>query len=329
MPSYTHFTLEERVCLQDLLSKGFSMRKIADILGRSPSSVSREIKRNAPKYRPHKRPNNKYWYQAWRANNLYIRRRREHAYRAIRPGTAEWDYIVDKLEKFWSPETICGRWGKEHPGEKPLHYSTIYRYIAKKEFPNIARKKNLRRKGKHYVHRDSNYNTIHPDRTIPQWPEEIKQRTRIGDWEGDTVYGGAGKGLLVTLVDRKGRFVRIGRVQSRDAGEVRAMIVKLLHGLPVHSISLDNGSEFSQFRELEKDLNTKVYFAEPHKPWQRGTNENTNDLIRFFFPKGHDFHQTSDLEVALVEAMLNLRPRKCLNWMSPLEFFLSNSVALA
>lgn len=329
MPSYTHFTLEERICLQELLSKEFSMRKIAGILGRSPSSVSREIKRNASRYRPHKGSNNQYRYHAWRANNLYIRRRREHVYRAIQPGSAQWNYIIDKLNEFWSPETICGRWNKEHPGEKALHHSTIYRYIGKKEFPNITRKKNLRRKGKHYVHRDSNYNTIHPDRIIPQWPEEIKGRTRIGDWEGDTIYGGVGKGLLVTLVDRKSRFVRIGRVQSRDAGEVRAMIAKLLDGLPVHSISLDNGSEFSQFRELEKELGTTVYFAEPHKPWQRGTNENTNDLIRFFFPKGHDFHQTSDLEITLVEAMLNLRPRKCLNWMSPLEFFLSHSVALA
>ena len=106
------------------------------------------------------------------------------------------------------------------------------------------------------------------------------------------------------------------------------MIEKLLKGLPVESISLDNGSEFSEFRELEKNLSTLVYFAEPHKPWQRGTNENTNDIVRFFFPKGFDFRTVTDDDIQRVEDIINNRPRKCLGWRTPAEVFYE-SVALA
>ena len=326
--SYTHFTLEERKYLQQLLSEGLSLRKIAAILERSPSTISREIRRNKAKFKPHRKSDNPYWYNYWHAQNLYVRRRREQHRKALLPGTEQWDYIVAGLQNFWSPEAICGRWSKDHPGQKPLHFSTIYRYIANKSFPNIQRKTHLRRRGKRIQTRNANYNTIHPDRIIPQWPDGVRNRERIGDWEGDTVYGGTGKGLLVTLVDRKSRFVRIGLLANRCAELTRPVIEKLLQGLPVKSVSLDNGSEFAEFHELEQSLHTLVYFAEPHKPWQRGTNENTNDMIRFFFPKGFDFRMVSDYEVSLVENLLNNRPRKCLDWKTPYEVFFEKSVAL-
>ena len=326
--SYTHFTLEERKYLQKLLSEGLSQRKIASILGRAPSSVSREIRRNKAKYRPHGKPDNKYWYNHWRANNLYIRRRREQVRAALSPGTEEWEFILHGLHQFWSPEAIAGRWRMQFPDRKPLCVSTIYRYIRLDKFPKISAKGNLRRRGKRMMPRTSSYNSIQPDRTIPQWPDVILNRTRIGDWEGDTVYGAVGKGLLVTLVDRKSRLLRMGLLKSRNAEETRSVIERLLQGLPVNSISLDNGSEFSQFRELEKSLSTLVYFAEPHKPWQRGTNENTNDIVRFFFPKGFDFRLISDADVQRIEHLINSRPRKCLNWLSPFEVF-SSCVALA
>lgn len=327
MKSYTHFTLSERECLQKLLSRGLSMRKIAEILERSPSSISREIKRNKAKHRPHKKPDNKYMYNYWRAQNLYVRRRREKQHRALRPGTKEWDFICMGLEKFWSPEAICGRWHLILPNEKPLCVATIYRYIKRKAFPNITAKENLRRHGKRMLPRSSNYNTIHPDRIIPEWNRMIKERMRIGDWEGDTVYGGIGKGLLVTLVDRKSRFLCAGLLKSRNAEETRKVIERLLADKPVNSISLDNGSEFSEFRELEKNLNAPVYFAEPHKPWQRGTNENTNDILRFFFPKGYNFHLLDEDLLRQIVLSINLRPRKCLGWKSPFEVFFG--VALA
>ena len=325
--SYTHFTLEERKYLQKLLAEGLSFRKIAAILERSPSTISREVKRNKAKYKPHRKPDNKYWYNHWHAYKCYIRRRREQVRAALRPGTEEWNYIVAGLQLYWSPEEICGRWHKEFPKKKPLCVSTIYRYIKLGKFQNITVKQHLKRRGKFILPRNSCYNSIQPDRTIPQWPAEIRDRIRIGDWEGDTVYGGVGKGLLVSLVDRKSRYLRLGLLRKRNAEDTRKVIEKLLRDLPVKSISLDNGSEFSEFRKLEENLNTLVYFAEPHKPWQRGTNENTNDIVRFFFPKGFDFRAVTDEDIQLVEDLINNRPRKCLAWETPTEI-LQKSVAL-
>lgn len=325
--SYTHFTLEERKYLQKLLSEGLSMRKIADILERSPSTISREIKRNKTKNKP-KRSDNPYWYNHWRAQILYTCRRRTNKLYAFKPDTDEWDFIVDGLNKFWSPEAICGRWKKLFPNRKPLHFSTIYRYIARGLFPDIQRKTHLRRRGKRIQTRNANYNTIQPDRIIPEWPAEIRDRSRIGDWEGDTVYGGIGKGLLVTLVDRKSRYLKMGLLQSRNADETRKVIQKLLNGFPAKSISLDNGAEFSEFRELESALTAPIYFAEPHKPWQRGTNENTNDIVRFFFPKGFDFRTISQELVDIVSDLINNRPKKCLDWKTPAEVFFDKTVAL-
>ena len=325
--SYTHFTLEERKYLQQLLSEGLSFRKIAAILERDPSTISREVNRNKAKYRPHRKPDNRYWYNHWHAYKCYIRRRREQNRQALKPGTPEWEYIIAGLQQYWSPETICGRWHKEYPERKPLCVSTIYRYIRLGRFPKITAKQHLRRRGKRIQTRNANYNSIQPDRIIPQWPEEIRDRIRIGDWEGDTVYGGVGKGLLVTLVDRKSRHLKMGLLASRTAEDTRKVIEKLLRGLPVKSVSLDNGSEFPEFRKLEAHLHTLVYFAEPHKPWQRGTNENTNDIVRFFFPKGFDFRTVTDEDIQFVEDLINNRPRKCLGWKTPAEI-LEESVAL-
>ena len=319
--SYTHFTLSERKYLQQLLSEDKSFREIATILERSPSSISREVRRNKAKYKPHCKTDNKYWYNHWRAENLYIRRRREQHRRALKPNTQEWDFIIEGLNKYWSPESICGRWRLLNPNKKPLCISTIYRYIKRGELPEITAKTHLRRKNKRKQTRNANYNTIHPDRIIPEWPLEIKSRSRLGDWEGDTVYGAVGKGLLVTLVDRKSRYLCSGLLKSKVADETRKTMEKLLKNLPIHSISLDNGSEFSEFKLLESNLKTQVYFAEPHKPWQRGTNENTNDILRFFFPKGTNFHEVSDEELEAVVYLINTRPRKCLNWKSPFEVF--------
>ena len=319
--SYKHFTKEERYCLQELLERGWSMRRIAAELDRSPSSISREIGRNRAKYRPHHKPLNPYWYNAWRAQNLYTMRRREKVQAALMPETPQWDFIVEGLSNFWSPEAICGRWHKEHSDRKPLSASTIYRYIRSGKFPEITAKKHLRRRGKRSLPRNSNYNSVHPDRLIPQWPKEIKERERIGDWEGDTVYGKPGKGLLVTMVDRRTRYLCLGRILCRNTTHTLAAITAMMKGLPVRSISLDNGSEFSDYHRLEEELHTEVYFAEPHKPWQRGSNENINDVVRFFFPKGSNFTQVTDQQVAEVEALVNNRPRKCLDWATPAEVF--------
>ena len=328
MMSYTHFTLNERKFLQELLSEGKSFRKIAEILGRNVSSVSREVKRNQSK-QPKKKSNNKFRYHAWRAQTLYIIRRRSHKQFRLNPGTEEWNYITEKLELFWSPEEISERWKLDNPDKAIFATSTIYRYVKSGRFEGISRKTHLRRRGKLMLPRNSNYNSIQPERTIPEWPDVIRNRERFGDWEGDTVYGGVGKGLLITMVDRKSRFLCAALLPKREAELTRKTMVNMMKGLPVKSISLDNGSEFADFRAVENDLKTEVYFAEPHKPWQRGTNENTNDILRFFFPKGFDFRSVSQDDVDFVVNLINNRPRKCLGWHTPAEIFFLKSVALA
>ena len=263
------------------MDDGISIRKIASALGRSPSTVSREIKRNRSKHRTIHNQSNRYLYHHWNANNIAIHRRRQKVKRAIAVSSECEIFVVEHLALFWSPEQIAAIWKKKHP-DSTLCFSTIYRYIHLGYLKHIHPQTHLRRKGKNRKLVRKNCNVIHPDRVIPEWPPEIRERLRVGDWEGDTIYGGIGKGLLVTLVDRKTRFLCAGRIASRDAVETGQMILKLLHNMPRCSLSLDNGSEFADFRNIETALDVPVYFAEPHKPWQRGTNENTNDILRFF-----------------------------------------------
>ena len=163
--SYTHFTLKEREYLQKLFLENKSIREIALTLGRSPSSVSREIRRNGSK--PKKTDNRPYRYHPWRAECLAIQRRRTNTRRALKKDTPEWNYIVSKLEKSWPPETICARWHKDYPDRKPLHFSTIYRYITNKEFPSITPKTHLRRRGKRLLPRKSNYNSVQAGQNYP------------------------------------------------------------------------------------------------------------------------------------------------------------------
>ena len=145
-----------------------------------------------------------------------------------------------------------------------------------------------------------------------------------GDFEGDTVYGGIGKGCAVTFVDRKSKLLVGSIAISRERNTIRKAISRAFElmevPMPIETITLDNGSEFADFLNIEKDLGTTIYFADLHSPWQRGLNENTNDLLRFFYPKGTDFLSVSEEEFQKVIHLINSRPRKCLGYLSPLEF---------
>ncbi len=309
MQLYHHFTLEERESLRILLSEGNSLRQIAGCIGKSVSSISREIKRNKNKDGS---------YHPWRATTLYIIRR-HNSRRTFRlesdKDLKEW--VCKGMDSFWSPEMIAERWKLLSPQNK-LRHTTIYAALKRGMLPGYKTKTHLRRNGKRKCTHQCY--TIHPEHLIREWPEEIVKRERVGDWEGDTVYGGIGKGLLVTLVDRKSRYLAAALLRSRNQDETKEAIVKVLEGKPVHSLSLDNGSEFSRFKELEAALDTTVYFADPHSPWQRGSNENINGLVRFFFPKGTNFHQVTKEQLDHVLSLINHRPRKCLGWLSPIEF---------
>ena len=169
-----------------------------------------------------------------------------------------------------------------------------------------------------------NCSTIHPVHTIHDRPEIVETKIRLGDFEGDTVYGGVAKGCVVTLVDRKSKLLTAAISVNREKENIRNAFLRAFSlmefDIPVETITLDNGSEFADFLNIEADLNTTIYFADPHSPWQRGLNENTNDIIRFFFPKGTNFLNVSEEELQNVVHLINSRPRKCLGFLSPLEF---------
>ena len=177
------------------------------------------------------------------------------------------------------------------------------------------------RKGKPYANQKKSY-TRYFDSSIHDRAQIVDLRGRLGDYEGDTVYGSVGKGYLITSVDRKSRFTvaaiaRDKTIQSTNAAFVAAFRKAIV---PPITLTLDNGTEFLGFKDLELALDTKVYFADAHAPWQRGSNENVNGLIRFFFPRGTDFTKVTDQQLDAVLDLINNRPRKCLGFLSPIEF---------
>lgn len=313
MLSYTHFTLSERNCLQQLLKEGKSYREIAKILKRSPSTISREVKRNYSK--------NKNRYNAWRATTLYIIRRKKCVRKyKITSDTKLYAYIIECLRKYWSPEIIANKCKEQG---LCVCFATIYRALRKGLLNGVSRKTHLRRRGKRRNSDRKKCSTIHPVHTIHDRPGIVNTKERFGDFEGDTVYGGIGKGCIVTLVDRKSKLLVAARAASREKEVIREAFKRAFslmeYDIPIETITLDNGSEFADFLNIEKDLNTTIYFADPHSPWQRGLNENTNGILRFFFPKGTDFLKISDEELDRVVHLINSRPRKCLDYFSPIE----------
>lgn len=314
MKSYKHFTLLERESLAEKLKEGKSFRQIAKEMGRSPSTISREVKRNYSK------TSNRY--HPWRATTLYIVRRKKSRRKCIVDINPELKkYVIEKLKAYWSPEEIADR-GKSEGYN--ISTSTIYRAVYGKKLDGVTAKSNLRRRGYYKYKKNSKKGAFEPEHTIHERPEVCERKERIGDFEGDTVCGAVGSGCLVTLVDRKSKLLLAYKSDNKIPLNVRQAVknaVKLSGiDISVESITFDRGTEFMDFKGIEQDLDTTVYFADPHSPWQRGLNENTNGIIRFFFPKGCNFHQISDEEIKNVVDLFNNRPRKCLGYLSPLEF---------
>ena len=311
MQSYTHFTLEERENLRILLAQGRSMREIARQLGRNVSSISREIARNTGRR----------GYNAWGATSRYLQRRKKCRRKLrLEEDTDLCRYVEQSLLRYWSPEIIVAKWKQSHPDAR-LSHTTLYRAIYSGLLPDYPAKKYLRRRGLVKYTRRKNSHTIRPHRLFSERPWEAQNRTRIGDWEGDTMHGGRGKGCLVTCIDRKTRYLTAAISNGFSAKEVAAKLIRALTGKPRHTLTLDRGSEFALFREIEHTAKLKIYFADPHAPWQRGSNENINDALRFFFPKGCDFRSVKPTELQHVVDLINQRPRKCLNWLSPADIF--------
>ena len=232
------------------------------------------------------------------------------------------DFVRQALTHEWAPEQIEGRLKRDYPDHPDRHVSaqTIYSWIEQDEHRAHWRSF-LRRRGKRPSRRKKPPGVGAP---IDQRPEVIERRLRLGDFEGDTVLGPPGTGGLATLVDRMSRYTIIVKLQSKDAGHVHQKLKERLRKLDEgqrRSITFDNGSEFARCRRLEKHIDLQLYFADPGCPYQRGTNENTNGLIRQYFPKGTDFRDITHQEVRRVENLLNDRPRACLRFRTSREVF--------
>jgi IS30 family transposase len=287
--------------------------QIAEALGRDQGTISRELARNRVGHE----------YFAAQAHAMAQRRRRERP-RNRKLDDPELNAQVRRGQaQEWSPEQIAGAQKLAHPDQPDRHVSarTIYTWIEQDEHRDHWKSK-LRRRGKRPYRRKNS--TPCGAARIHNRPEIIEQRLRLGDFEGDTVLGPAGTGGIVTLVCRRSRLTIITKIQSKDADHVHQRIKQRMQELCEerrHSITFDNGTEFARCQRLEKHLHMRLYFADPGCPYQRGTNENTNGLIRQYFPKGTDFRTVSHHEVRQVENLLNSRPRACLGFKTPAEVF--------
>ena len=311
-----HLTIEERDRIGQLVHQGAEQAEIAKALNRSPATISRELARNRSAGE----------YLAAQAQSHAERRRRE------RPLQTRMDYpqINDAVRRglahYWSPEQIAGRLQHEFPDQPQRHIApqTIYTWIAEQGDEREHWESRLRCRGRRPRSRRQNPGSNTTRAAIDQRPAVIEERGRLGDFEGDTVLGRPGTGGLVTLVDRQSRFTIMAKVHGKKAHHVHDKIKDRLKPLDEHqrrSVTFDNGSEFSRCPLLDKHLAVKVYWAQPGCPFQRGTNENTNGLVRQFFPKGIDFGEVSHQEVRAVELLLNDRPRACLGYQTPSEVF--------
>ncbi len=308
-----HFTLQEREFLYRLRKKGKTNQEIAELMGRDRGTIYREVKRNSGQrgYRPQ---------QAQRLaaeRRLASCRPRKHCDPELHK------YVEERLEKYWSPEQIAGRGRREFCRRRSrwLSRQTIYNWIE-----DLAPqwRKWLRRGGRPVETRGKLSGCVHLDGR----PKLINRRRRYGDWEGDTVVGKGRRNALVTLVERKSGYARIGRVENMKAETTRHTVKRRLTDLPLplrRSVTFDNGKEFAEHKQLAKSLNVEIYFSAPGRPWQRGSNENFNGLLRQFYPKSTDFSRISHQEVARVETLINERPRKRLDYRTPSEILAKQS----
>jgi IS30 family transposase len=290
-----------------LKQKGKSPTEIAALMGRHRSTIYRELDRNSGQrgYRPQ---------QAQRlADERRLASRRPR--KMDDPDVQR--YVQERLEKLWSPEQIAGRVERDFPRapQRWLSRQTVYDWIddRRPEWQGL-----LRRQGRPPEKRGKLVDCVR----IARRPDVINRRRRYGDWEGDTIVGKRRRSALLTMVERKSGYARIGRVDGMNSDLTMRAAKRRLKDLPPslrRSMTFDNGKEFAKHPRLTWGLGLEVYFADPYASWQRGANENMNGLLRQFFPKGTDFTQISHRQVARVEQLLNERPRKRLAYRTPAE----------
>lgn len=309
---YTQLTHEQRYQIAALLKAEHDQTEIAMILGRHKSTISREIRRNMGLrgYRP-------------RQAQLLTEQRRLTKF-VPRISDTTWSHVDTLLKEDWSPEQIS-LWLKAELAVSISH-EWIYQYILQDKayggalYHHLRCQKQRRKCYGSYSRRGQLIDRV----SIDERPIVVDQRSRIGDWELDTIIGKGHQQTIVSLTERKSRYTLIQKVKRKTAQSVSSAIIKLLSPFSKHVITMtsDNGKEFADHKNIADKLNAKFYFAHPYASWERGLNENTNGLIRQYFPKGRDFTTITQKEINQAMDKLNNRPRKCLGIKTPNQVFL-------
>ena len=321
---YTHLTAEEREVIYRMSSNGETMTAIAEQLGRHPGTISRELRRNSRTVRS--RHIVRRCYSAVSAQKMAEQRRHQKRSRKLDCPELQ-KAVCAKLNERWSPEQIAGRLKLDHPDSRARHlcHQTIYSWIHEQKhlFPQLLQ--NLRRRGKRYRYGRLNVRQMFPERRrIEDRPEVVNGRGRVGDWEGDTVHGAGRSGHLATFVDRRSGFLVAGKLQRLESVTLTNRTRDMFRKIPKRfrrTLTLDNGVEFSDHLRLERLTDLQIWFARPYCSGDRGTNENTNGLLRDYFPKKMKFDEITHQELAKVVSALNNRPRKRLGYRTPSEVF--------
>jgi IS30 family transposase len=317
--SYGHLTARERYVIHHLSIFGLSNREIGRRLCRHHTTIGRELKRNGTIFGP-------YLYEL--GEKLAQERRHKARHSKRRSHRALVDQVLAWLQQDWSPEIIVACLKQHYPRNQQMRISveTIYQWIYRDAFEGGSLYQHLwHRRRRRKRQRGGLKRYLIPNRTgIEQRPAGATSRSRYGHWEGDTVEGKKGSGGLATHVERKSRFLLAGLLKDKCAETFSTVTQQCMGWVPEslrRSNTLDNGTENAQHETITKKLNMPIYFADPYSPWQRGTNEQTNGLLRRYFPKGTDFRKVTQEEVDEVVETINRRPRKCLGYRTPYDVF--------
>jgi len=318
--SYTHFSEQERYVIYHLKLYGLSLREIGRHLDRHHTSISREIERNGSSHTVY------YHGNAQPQAKARARLPRHHRKRSNK---RLYNYVTHRIRQDWSPDEVSKRIKLDYPNNQHMRCSieTIYQWVFKDAqeggllYTHLRRSHKKRKKQRKY----GTCRGLIPGRvSIHERPTIVNERCRFGDWEGDTVEGRKGSGGIATHVERSSRYLIASRLINKTANTFTSQSIKVFQVIPCafrHPLTLDNGKENARFQMLEKKIGVKVYFADPYSSWQRGLNENTNGLLRQYFPKGSDFRNMTDEALAQAFRKLNHRPRKCLGYRTPHEVF--------
>lgn len=309
--SYAQLTRDQRYQIYRLKKAGDNQSEIAAVIGCHKSTISRELQRNCgPKD-----------YYPKQANELALERQCDAGRTLITPQT--WQRVEQFLRLDWSPEQITGRLKLEK--QPSVSHEWIYQFIYKEKrrggtlHQHLRSQKKQRKRYSGYIRRGQI-----PNRTsIEQRPKIVASKRRYGDWEADTIVGGRHKGGILSAVERKSKLTRLRKLATKGAAELRDNCVALLRSLAakVHTVTVDNGKEFCEHEQIAAALHARIYFAHPYASWERGLNENTNGLVRQYFPKKSDFVPITNAELNRVAELLNNRPRKTLGYRTPNEVF--------